>query len=104
MANNKIAFGLCEQHNIKLPKDATPRDAWEALKKHGIDAGEHNSGKYYPTNSLEPYKRSRTIVKENKKHLVFTDKNSVDIFFFMTMINVVCSQSATVLTDNGKEI
>ena len=32
MKNNKIAFGLCEQHNIELPKDAAPRDAWEALK------------------------------------------------------------------------
>ena len=63
MANNKIAFGLCEQHNIKLPKNATPRDAWEALKKHGIDAGEHNNEKYYATNSLEPYKSSRRRMK-----------------------------------------
>ena len=40
MANNRIAFGLCEQYGINLPEGATPHDAWEALKKRGIVAGD----------------------------------------------------------------
>ena len=69
MANNKIAFGLCEQHNIKLPKDATPKDAWNALKKRGIDisGNKTDGGTYYPTNSLEPYKKSSYKKVSQKK-------------------------------------
>ena len=37
MANNKLPFGLCEKYRIKLPDGATPKDAWEALKKNGIE-------------------------------------------------------------------
>ena len=33
MANNRLPFGLCKQYGIKLPKNATPKDAWEALDK-----------------------------------------------------------------------
>lgn len=36
MANNRLAFGLCKEHGIKLPVGATPKDAWEALKEKGI--------------------------------------------------------------------
>ena len=36
MANNKLPFGLCKEYGINLPKGATPGDAWEALKKHGV--------------------------------------------------------------------
>ena len=35
-SNQQIAFGLCEREGIKLPKGATPREAWEALKEKGI--------------------------------------------------------------------
>ena len=66
MANNKIAFGLCEQHNIKLPKDATPRDAWEALKERGIVAGDDSSAKsssIVPGRDKSPYKE-----QANNKH------------------------------------
>ena len=31
-----MPFGLCEKYHISLPDNATPRDAWEALKKNGI--------------------------------------------------------------------
>lgn len=37
MANNKLPFGLCKKYHIPLPDDATPKDAWEALKKNGIE-------------------------------------------------------------------
>ena len=36
MADNRIAFGLCKKFKIDLPDDATPKDAWQALKKLGI--------------------------------------------------------------------
>ena len=29
-----MPFGLCAKYGIPLPKDATPRDAWNALKEH----------------------------------------------------------------------
>ena len=31
--NTRLPFGLCERYGISLPKNATPRMAWEALKK-----------------------------------------------------------------------
>ena len=37
MANNRLPFGLCKQYHIDLPENATPKDAWEALKKNGIE-------------------------------------------------------------------
>lgn len=30
--NTRLPFGLCEKYNISLPKNATPRMAWDALK------------------------------------------------------------------------
>ena len=37
MANNRLPFGLCRKYHIELPEGATPKDAWEALKKNGIE-------------------------------------------------------------------
>lgn len=37
MADNRLAFGLCKKYHISLPDDETPCDAWEALKKNGIE-------------------------------------------------------------------
>ena len=56
MANNKIAFGLCKQYNIELPKGATPHDAWEALKKRGIAYGDDGgrSGTLIPNAAKPP--------------------------------------------------
>ncbi len=36
MSNNRLPFGLCKKYHIELPDNATPKDAWEALKKNGI--------------------------------------------------------------------
>lgn len=36
--NTGLPFGLCAKYGISLPEDATPRDAWNALKQRkGID-------------------------------------------------------------------
>lgn len=32
-ANNRLPYGLCKRYGIILPDDATPHDAWEALKR-----------------------------------------------------------------------
>lgn len=32
-ASQRLAFGLCKKYGIDLPKGATPKDAWEALKE-----------------------------------------------------------------------
>ena len=37
MANNRLPYGLCKKYGIELPDGATPKDAWEALKKNGIE-------------------------------------------------------------------
>lgn len=34
--NTGLPFGLCKKYGISLPKDAQPRDAWNALKGIGI--------------------------------------------------------------------
>ena len=36
MANNRLAFALCEANGIEIGENWTPHDAWEALKKEGI--------------------------------------------------------------------
>ena len=32
----RLPFGLCKRYGITLPDDATPRDAWDALKGRGV--------------------------------------------------------------------
>lgn len=39
-AHLRLPFGLCKKYGINLPPDATPRDAWNALKGIGISPGE----------------------------------------------------------------
>ncbi len=39
--NTRLPYGLCKKYHIDLPNDATPRQAWQALKdKKGISAKE----------------------------------------------------------------
>ena len=47
MADNSLAFGLCKKYHISLPDNATPRDAWEALKKIGIEYFEEKESEVY---------------------------------------------------------
>ena len=56
--------------------------AWREEDHPRDDGGRFtNGGTYYPTNSLEPYRRSNNQVGTIKKHVVFTDKKSVETFF-----------------------
>lgn len=34
--NTGLPFGLCAKYGIRLPQNATPRDAWDALEKKGV--------------------------------------------------------------------
>ena len=50
----RLPFGLCKRYGITLPDNATPRDAWNALKGRGIsrwEVYEKISGKEKPTGS-----------------------------------------------------
>lgn len=66
MPNNKLPFGLCKNRGISLPEKATPRDAWNALKEHGItpDSAEHFLRKpfYAPQNAS--YKEISGMLRE----------------------------------------
>ena len=33
VGNTRLPFGLCAKYHISLPSDATPRDAWNALRR-----------------------------------------------------------------------
>ena len=52
MANNRIPFGLCRKYHIELPEGATPKDAWEALKKNGIEYFEQEESTVIDPSSL----------------------------------------------------
>ena len=43
---NRLPFGLCKKYGIALPNNATPRDAWNALKGIGI-VPEEEYDKFY---------------------------------------------------------
>ena len=43
--NLGLPFGLCAKYGIALPRNATPRDAWNALKKRGINPPWTKEGK-----------------------------------------------------------
>lgn len=60
-ANNALAFALCKENGIDLPSDATPGDAWEALKGKGITPG-------------NAYKSLRSSGGESEKKSSGTDK------------------------------
>ncbi len=50
--NTGLPFGLCKKYGISLPENATPREAWEAIKKKtGLDAQvffeDHKDAKKY---------------------------------------------------------
>ena len=61
MANNRLPFGLCKKYGIDLPDDATPKDAWEALKENGIELTEDESDTVIDTAEVE--KRNYSILQ-----------------------------------------
>lgn len=56
----RLPFGLCDKHNIKLPKSATPRDAWDALKGKGINPdAEYKRANQNIKNNLQSIQKAR---------------------------------------------
>jgi hypothetical protein len=67
MANNRLPFGLCKKYGIKLPTNATPKDAWEALKKNGIEYIENEK-----TNNISVDKAKKSLkieLPESSKYI-----------------------------------
>ena len=82
MANNRIAYGLCKKYGIKLPKDATPYEAWDALKKNGYtaneDSEEYIEPKQYRQNTS--YQDIRKSESELEYSNVYDGENTEDAF------------------------
>ena len=60
-ANNRLPYGLCKKYGIDVPPHTTPREAWELLKKHGIDP----DGAYRRT--AESWERQKAEQRAAKK-------------------------------------
>lgn len=86
MANNKLPFGLCKKFNIDLPSNATPKDAWEALKKRGITPNMISDGtRTNPKIEAAKKKSVETLKREQSVYLgldFFSNKSksgSIDV-------------------------
>lgn len=100
--NTGLPFGLCAKYGIVLPRNATPREAWNALKHRGIyppwtekGKGQYTSDKndktkeYVDEKRKQVYDRLRAVM-DNKvptkyreaveKQLEMMDENELDIF------------------------
>lgn len=64
MANNKLPFGLCKKFHIALPDNASPRDAWQALKDNGINYFEEESSEI-----VDPYTYLGNDDFDDRQHL-----------------------------------
>ena len=72
MANNRLPFGLCKKYHIDLPDDATPHDAWEALKSNGIIYFEQEE-----STILNPARLLSGVSFEEPEHI--TDKPTIPL-------------------------
>lgn len=100
--NTGLPFGLCAKYGIVLPRNATPREAWNALKHRGIyppwtekGKGQYTTDKndktkeYVDEKRKQVYDRLRAVM-DNKvptkyreaveKQLEMMDENELDIF------------------------
>lgn len=100
--NTGLPFGLCAKYGIALPKNATPREAWNALKHRGVYPPWTEKGKdqytsdkndktreYVDEKRKQVYDRLRAVM-DNKvptkyreaveKQLEMMDENELDIF------------------------
>ena len=64
MANNRLPFGLCKKYHIELPDNATPKDAWQALKNNGIEYFEDDESAV-----IDPSKLLDGVDFDEPKHL-----------------------------------
>lgn len=70
----RFPFALCKEKGIALPENATPRDAWNALKGIGINPDDEYENairerrkKYFQLKAKAKAKRKREEAKERKK-------------------------------------
>lgn len=70
----RFPFALCKEKGIALPENATPRDAWNALKGIGINPDDEYENairerrkKYFQLQAKAKAKRKREEAKERKK-------------------------------------
>lgn len=117
--NTRLPFGLCERFGIKLPKGATPRQAWEALKKEkgitseavysalksGTKLNEHNFEKKEeaPKKKKNSYSEYLQSIKDKDKQRFFGDTKQVSNNYF-TFNHVKDENNITIVTSNIKEV
>ena len=65
--NTGLPFGLCAKYGIGLPKNATPRDAWNALAGKGIYPPWTEKGAEQWDEDEENAKKSKTEIDTSKK-------------------------------------
>ena len=65
--NTGLPFGLCAKYGIGLPKNATPRDAWNALAGKGIYPPWTEKGAEQWDKDEENTKKSKTEIDTSKK-------------------------------------
>lgn len=75
---NALPFGLCKKFGISLPDGARPRDAWEALKQHGVyppwtDEGEDQYTEDGLKEGAEEPKKGEEKPKKLKEFSDFSD-------------------------------
>lgn len=94
MANNRLPFGLCKKYHISLPNDATPKDAWEALKANGIDYFEEEESEV-----LNPQDFFGKVDFEEPKHIT---RHATLLLPTREYNNVIAATSAAIKGKNVK--
>ena len=74
--NTRLPFGLCERYGIRLSRDATPRDAWNALKGVGItpEMGYEIAGKDEIMQSPNTAKAKSASINEQIEKMLKDDR------------------------------
>ena len=76
-----LPYGLCKKYGINLPKNATPKQAWSALKKMGVTPQEtfeslEETGTVERVKSTEQYKEQ---IAKGKEAISLLKKMGVDV-------------------------
>lgn len=76
-----LPYGLCKKYGINLPKNATPKQAWSALKKMGVTPQEtfeslEETGTVERVKSTEQYKEQ---IAKGKEAIALMKKMGVDV-------------------------
>ena len=103
----KLPFGLCKKYGIDLPDDATPRDAWNALKGIGISVKDEYKkafgDKDKDKNDNEPKPDEKTI--EARRDKIFGNRGDQQHFIYQGAFNEqYCKEQFDQGDDMHKEI